>query len=95
MAVSRKTKFELFVINKIREKRREMRLSQDDIAEILDVTRGFIGQIESPLSPEKYNLNHLNDLAIEFKCSPKDFFPETGFPNNSGSARRKTGKPKA
>lgn len=78
MSQKSKTPFELFVIDKVREKRRELGLSQDDIAEILDVTRGFIGQVESPLSPEKYNLNHLNQLAIAFQCSPKDFLPEIG-----------------
>lgn len=83
MSKSQKTKFELYVINKVREKRRELGLSQDDVAAILNVTRGFIGQIESPASPEKYNFNHLNDLSLEFSCSPKDFLPDTGISGNS------------
>ena len=82
MSKNRKTKFELYVIDKVREKRQILGLSQDDIALVLNVTRGFIGQIESPSSPEKYNLNHLNDLALEFNCSPKDFMPDKGFFDN-------------
>jgi len=78
MSKNQKTKIEMFVINKVREKRRALRMSQEDIALILNVSRGFIGQVESPDSPEKYNLNHLNTLALEFNCSPKDFLPDNG-----------------
>jgi DNA-binding XRE family transcriptional regulator len=75
MASSQKTKFEMAVIDKVTEMRRKRNLSQDDIAIILGLTRGFIGQIESPNNPSTYNLNHLNRLAYEFGCSPQDFLP--------------------
>jgi len=75
MPESQKTKFEMAVIDKITEMRRKRNLSQDDIATILGLTRGYIGQIESPNSPSTYNLNHLNKLAYEFGCSPQDFLP--------------------
>lgn len=71
-----KTDIEQFVINKIKEIRIEKGFSQEDVASALDTTRGFIGQIESQNHAAKYNLNHLNILAKEFKCSPKDFLPE-------------------
>ncbi|MBX2926006.1 MAG: helix-turn-helix transcriptional regulator [Chitinophagaceae bacterium] len=76
MSESPKTEFELYVIDKVRERRMELGLSQDDIAIILNTTRGFIGQIESRKNSAKYNLNHLNILAAELNCSPKDFLPE-------------------
>ena len=76
MAKNFKTKFELEVIHLIREKRIELNLSQDDIAFYLNVTRGFIGQIESPKNPAKYNLNHIAILAGEFGCSPQDLIPK-------------------
>ena len=44
---------------------------------ILLLSRGFIGQIESPKFASKYNLNHLNRLAFEMGCSPQDFIPKT------------------
>jgi transcriptional regulator with XRE-family HTH domain len=76
MSSAYKTKFEQFVINKVREKRLEMNLSQDDVALMLDLSRGYIGQVESLNHPAKYNMNHINQLAKELKCSPKDFFPD-------------------
>jgi transcriptional regulator with XRE-family HTH domain len=71
-----KTDIELYIINKVKEKRLELNLSQEDVASILDTARGFVGQIESRNYAAKYNLNHLNKLAIEFNCSMKDFIPE-------------------
>ena len=70
-----KTKFEMAVIDKVADMRRKKRLSQDDIAVILNLSRGYIGQIESPNNASTYNLNHLNRLAYEFGCSPQDFLP--------------------
>jgi transcriptional regulator with XRE-family HTH domain len=71
------TKIEQFVIDKVKEIRVQKGFSQDDIAFFLDTTNGFIGQIESPNFNSKYNINHLNKLAIAFNCSLKDFFPES------------------
>lgn len=76
MSVSPKSGFELYVINAIREKRVALNMSQDDLAVILDTDRSFIGQVESPRNAAKYNLNHLNRISLEFKCSPRDFIPE-------------------
>lgn len=73
---SKKTDIELFVINKVREKRLECDMAQEDIARILDTARGFIGQVESSNYAAKYNLNHLQKLAKEFGCSIGEFFPE-------------------
>ena len=72
-----KSDIELFVISKVKEKRLELNMSQEDVASILDTARGFIGQVESHKYPAKYNLNHLYQLAKEFGCSMKDFFPES------------------
>jgi len=80
MRKSPKSDFELYVINRVKEKRIELNMSQDDLAIILDTDRSFIGQVESHTNPAKYNLNHLNQLAAELKCSPKDFMPEDPIP---------------
>ncbi|WDT67934.1 helix-turn-helix domain-containing protein [Cloacibacterium sp. TD35] len=76
MTKNKKTKIEQIVIDKIKEIRLSKGFSQDDISVFLNTSRGFIGQIESPKYPSKYNLNHLNTLAKEFDCSIKDFFPD-------------------
>ncbi|MBS1779718.1 MAG: helix-turn-helix transcriptional regulator [Bacteroidetes bacterium] len=77
MASPKKTKFEMAVINKIAEVRREQGLSQDDLALFLDVTRGFIGQVESPNSPSTYSLNQINRLAYKLGCSLHDILPKS------------------
>jgi transcriptional regulator with XRE-family HTH domain len=71
-----KTKFEMAVVDKVRQMRIKKKFSQDDLAAFLNTSRGFIGQVESPNFPSKYNLNHLNKLAEEIGCSPKDFIPD-------------------
>ena len=74
-----KSDIETFVINKVKEKREQEKLSQSELAVKLDVSNGFIGQAESSNSPTKYNLNHLNKLAVIFNCSLKDFMPDAPF----------------
>jgi transcriptional regulator with XRE-family HTH domain len=79
MAANLKTDIEAYVINKVKEKREEHKFSQSELAVRLNVSNGFIGQAESSKSPTKYNLNHLNQLAVIFGCSIKDFIPEEPF----------------
>ncbi|MBB6130150.1 helix-turn-helix domain-containing protein [Mucilaginibacter lappiensis] len=81
MATNLKSDIEAYVINKVKEKREQQNLSQAELAVLLNVSNGFIGQAESSKSPTKYNLNHLNQLAIVFGCSVKDFIPEKPFRN--------------
>lgn len=76
-----KSQIEQFVIDKIREKRIEKGISQSELANLLDVSIGFIGNVENPKYRAKYNLNHINDIAHILECSPKDFLPETPFIN--------------
>lgn len=71
-----KTKIDWHIVSKVKEMRILHSLEQDDIAIHLDVSPGFIGQIESPNFRAKYNIGHLNELAKLFKCSPRDFLPE-------------------
>ncbi|WP_324757774.1 helix-turn-helix domain-containing protein [Sphingobacterium thalpophilum] len=74
-----KSDIELYVIRKVKLMREERGISQARLAYLLDLSIGFIGHVESPKYPAKYNLNHLNKLAKIFECSPKDFLPETYF----------------
>ena len=87
-----KSKFDLAVIGLVKAMREEKKLSQDHLAEYLDVTRGYIGQVESPKERAKYNLNQLNRLAYEMKCSPRDFLPAVPFFENVPSGRKKQKK---
>lgn len=68
---------EQFVIDKVREIRKEKGISQRELSAMTDLSIGFIGDVESVKSRAKYNLNHLNTIAQALNCSPKDFLPDT------------------
>jgi len=72
-----KNKVDWYIVNRVKEKRILENLTQEDIALQLNVSTGFIGHVESPNFRAKYNATHLNELAKLFKCSIKDFLPET------------------
>jgi hypothetical protein len=71
-----KNKVDLYVIDRVKEKRLEKDLSQADLAYELGMSVGFIGKVESPKYTTHYNIKHLNDLAKILKCSPQDFLPK-------------------
>lgn len=77
-----KTKIEQFVIDKVKELRSKENMSQAKLADLLEVSKGFIGNVENSKKIEKYNLNHINELAIIFNCSVTDFFPNDPFEDN-------------
>jgi transcriptional regulator with XRE-family HTH domain len=70
------TKIEQYVIDQVREKRKEAGLSQIELSQKLGMSDSFVSHVETPNRRAKYNINHLNALAKVFKCSPKDFWPE-------------------
>lgn len=76
MSKSDLTPIEQHVIDVVKKKRDEKGYSQKELAYRLDLSIGFIGDIESPKERAKYNLNHINELAKVFECSPKDFLPD-------------------
>lgn len=65
-----------YVIDKVKEKRETKGMTQEDLAFELGVSVGFIGNVESPKYRAKYNLTHINKLAIILSCSPRDFLPK-------------------
>ncbi len=79
MASTLLTPLEQYVVDRVTTLRKEHGYTQRALAELLGVSDGFIGQIESTKEVAKYNIEHLNRLAVIFKCSPKDFFPERPF----------------
>lgn len=76
MSVKPKSQFDLYVSNAVRKMRIAKDVTQADLAYEIGVSDGFISQVESPKSPSKYNLNHLNKIARYLNCSPRDFLPE-------------------
>ena len=70
-----KSAIDLFVINKVKEKRKELNISQRGIADILGCSAGFIGEVESENYVTKYSVHQLFLIAKEFECSLSEFFP--------------------
>lgn len=85
-----KSEIDLFVINKIKEKRKELKVSQRGMAEILDCSAGFIGQVESENSDTKYSVHQLYLIAKDFNCSPADFSLRSTLKLNSLQERQDT-----
>jgi len=67
---------EQYVVDKVKAKRQEKSWSQKDLAYEMNLSIGYIGDIENPKRRAKFNLDHINELAKVFKCSPRDFLPE-------------------
>ena len=76
MSVNQKSAFDLYVSSAVRKERMAQRVSQAMLAYGIGVSDGFISQVESPNSPSKYYLYHINELARYLGCSPRDFLPE-------------------
>lgn len=76
-----KTKIDLYVLNKVKEKRLEKNISQAELANELGMSVGFIGKVESPKYSSHYNIKHLNQLAKILGCSPQDFLPKKPLPS--------------
>lgn len=70
------TKIEVYITEQIRKRRIEMGISQMALSQKLGLSSSFVSHVESPKRRAKYNVNHLNELARIFNCSPKDFFPD-------------------
>lgn len=72
-----KSAIDLYVIDRVREKRIAADLSQEELSIRAGFrSNGFVGQVESTNYNKRYNIQHLNKFAGIFKCSPRDFLPE-------------------
>jgi transcriptional regulator with XRE-family HTH domain len=70
---------EQYVIDRVRDMRLERGISQKELADMVDISPGFIGKVESTSKRAKYNFNHINAFAKVFKCSLKDFLRDEPF----------------
>lgn len=64
-----KSDYQIEIINRIRKLRLEKDVSQIVLANIIDVSNGQIGNIESPKFQHKYTLKQLYQIAIHFNVS--------------------------
>lgn len=69
------SKIDLYIIEQVKTRRKELGLSQIELAHLIDAPDSFVSAVESLKHRSKYNVRHLNLIAIALKCSPKDFWP--------------------
>jgi len=70
------TKIEQYVIDRVRDRRNQLGLTQDDLAIKSGYSSGFIATVEAGKKGKKYNLNNLLAFTKAMKCSPRVFLPE-------------------
>lgn len=69
------TPIEDYVISEVKRRRLELGISQAALADYINVSKGFIGDVENPRRRAKYNLQLINEIAKVLKCSPRDLLP--------------------
>ena len=69
-----KSEIDKYVTQAIRKRREELGISQEALSYLIERTGTCIANIEN--GTRKYNVAHLNLIAIALKCCIKDFFPD-------------------
>lgn len=69
-----KNEYQLSIILKIKKERELRGLGQKNIADMLHLSIGQVGNIESPKYPHKYTLRQLNTLCKHFKIPTEQLF---------------------
>lgn len=69
-----KSEYQLSVILKIKKERETRGLGQKNISDMLGLSLGQIGNIESPKYPHKYTLRQLNVLCKHFRIPIEQLF---------------------
>lgn len=73
MAVS-KTDYQIEVINRVKTLRMKNEMSQQQLADMLGITNGSVGNIESLHYSNKYTLRQLTTIARHFNVPVESFF---------------------
>ena len=71
-----KSEYQNSIILKLRKLREEFGYSQKDVAEILGISPGQLGNIESSKAPNKYTLSQINTLCETFNTRIEQIFIE-------------------
>lgn len=71
---------EQHVVDFVIQLRIKKKKTQQEIADIIGISRSYIKDIENPKRAAKYNLRHINALADYFNMSPRAFLPKNSFP---------------
>jgi transcriptional regulator with XRE-family HTH domain len=73
------SRLDWFIINRVKELRHKKGISQGQLSVEMGFSDKFVGGIENPTSSTKYNIRHLNLLAVALNCTLSDLLPEKPF----------------
>ena len=68
---------ERYAIEKVKAKRLAVKMTPGQLSRRLGIDSYFVAHVESDNYMDKYNLNHLNAIAIILHCSIKEFIPRS------------------
>ena len=71
-----KTEYQQSIISKIRRFREERKRSQKDIADLIGISYGQMGNIESPKAKNKYTLAQIHQICKDFNIPIEQIFIE-------------------
>lgn len=71
-----KTEYQNYIITRLRAFREEHKYSQKDIAEVLGISPGQMGNIESPKAANKYTLSQIYTLCGTYNIPIEQVFIE-------------------
>lgn len=70
------TVIDQYVIDKVRKMRNERNMTQREFADAINLSSGYVGDIEAGRASVKYSLFHISEIAKVFKCKIWDLIPE-------------------
>lgn len=80
-----RTLLDQYIIDRIREKRIALKMSQEVLSEKMGFkSNAFVAATESPRSTKKYNPVHINKAALVFNCQLWDLIPQNPIADNKG-----------
>lgn len=72
-----------YTIDAVRRMRLEKGISQRELSSAIGASPSFVGNVENPNDPHKYQIHHLKPLARKLGCGVHDLVPETPLPDDS------------
>lgn len=69
-----KSEYQLSIIDRLRELRQKRNMSQAQVATVLGISPGQVGNIETPKATHKYTLGQIKTLCDELAISVADIF---------------------
>lgn len=80
LSKSMRTEIDIAIIQKVKALREKRDVSQRLLAEVIEKTAGFIGQVESEKCVTKYSAHQIYLIAQFFDCEVSDLYPPVKTP---------------